>query len=181
MFWPSTPLEPPFLWCRMMNYELIDQLYMTGNTILYIKSVHLSEYWDARMTRETLILNMNETRVNFFLVNCNVYFVLRPGIRVLGIVNQWSGRWGLKMLFERNFKRIDREYYDVLFPEDYELDDSLPYPVIPVHMLEENRLAFAMGTEPQLRTREGNPQSWMTDSELKADELNLILKHLTLK
>jgi hypothetical protein len=94
---------------------------------------------------------------------------------VLGIVNHWSGRWGLKVLFERNFKRIDREYYDVLFPQDHELD-SLPYPVIPVHMLEENGLALAMRTDPQ---REGNHQSWTT--ELKGDELNLILKHLTWK
>jgi hypothetical protein len=60
MFWHSTPLQPPILWCQLMNYELIDQLYMymTGNTILYIKSVHLSLYLDTPMTRETLFLNM---------------------------------------------------------------------------------------------------------------------------
>lgn len=175
-------IEP---WCKLMNDELIFQLYMTGNSVFFVRTLmeslnmfNISEIY----FNDILKYYMKGTCHNFFCIDCKDYVCLRgPNEWELRSDNQWSGHWGIKMLFEQNFKKIEGEFYNNLFGYYYTQEGTdqnryfmehntrihrshigAPYPSAPNDLIREHFLTFLMGTDKKYLHKDfenmgGNP------------------------
>jgi hypothetical protein len=131
-------------WCKMMNDELIHQMYVAGNTALYVTNFYLpkpAHIDDDYIVQFMILPQISQTCQLFFEMSKDSHSIEAREDR--GI--DWSGHWGMPMFFKKNFKRIEPEVYHqnsgiLPPPEEYsdEEDDEpdyyypFPYPVMPL-------------------------------------------------
>lgn len=142
-------------WCILMVDELIVQVYAAVNAIMSVWCMYWSKKESAHdRDRARVMRNLpryldkkiTEVCINFFKINCKTWH----DSRVMRNKNQWSGKWGIKMYFEQNFRRVDEKLYIRQYPQDNVRGPSdffyykLPYPVLTLKDARERNLAVAM-------------------------------------
>ena len=123
-------------WCKMMNDELIHQVYVTANTVLFVTNFYLPT--PEHITEEYIVEFMiypqiSQTCQMFFEINKNSQQIEAKEDR--GI--DWSGHWGMPMFSKKNFKRIEPPPTGGYSDDSEEEDEAdynypFPYPVMPL-------------------------------------------------
>ena len=158
---------PATNWCKMMSDELIQQVYTTVNTVIYTYNIHVGQRrpeQDKTYLFEKMILpKIPQT--------CSLFFnILKESPRLLFVEDKgidWSGHWGMAMFVKINFREIDEEYYDSLYPH---ADDVADYET----ELEDEEEEAARLQKNKLYNHYPYPGPVMPESEyLKSTALNL--------
>jgi hypothetical protein len=116
---PSTVFlknTPAANWCKMMNDELIQQVYTTANTVIYLYNIHILER-TPQQDKTYLFKQMILPQISHI---CNMFFnILKESPRIQSIEDMgidWSGHWGMAMFVRLNFREIDEDYFKTLYP-----------------------------------------------------------------
>jgi hypothetical protein len=139
-----TTAEAHTHWCRLMNDELISQIYTACNCVKFCNDKSKNQV-EGKLGIHALFKQMFElclerTCINFLLVDSvNTPTNVREEDRI-----QWSGNWGMKMFCMENFYLVDDAYYNLLNgidPYDTEPDDQY-YPLSAASIPRDQSLAL---------------------------------------